>query len=83
MAIAQHLAALNLQRQADGKLAASNHVTALVDLSIKLQDLDAVVDAGLDLFDQLQTLNHPEVELALDEGCLLGSGPNRRHRQRT
>lgn len=82
LAIAQHLVALNIQRQADGKLAASNHVTELVDLSITLQDLDGFVDAGLDLFDQLQTLNHPEVELALDEKRLLGSRPNRQHRRR-
>ncbi len=66
LAIAKHLVEQNVARKREGTSAAARYVSELVEIAIQLQEIDGFSEAGLDLFDQLQTLNHPDVENVLD-----------------
>ena len=78
LAIAKHLVEQNVARQKEGPKAIARHVSELVEIAIQLQEIDGFGEAGLDLFDKLQTLNHPDVEIVLDEQGLHGVRPARR-----
>ena len=82
MAIAKHLVAQNVARQKEGTSATARHVSELVEIAIQLQEIDGFSEAGLDLFDKLQTLNHPDVEIVLDEQGLHGVRSHRRVKRR-
>lgn len=47
---------------------AARHVSELIDLALTLQNMPGQLDAGLDLFERLQSLNQYECELVLQEG---------------
>ena len=82
LAIAQHLADQNLARQKEGPQAMARYVSELVEISIQLQEIEGFGEPGLDLFDKLQTLNHPDVEIVLDEQGLHGVRPASRVNRR-
>ena len=82
LAIAKHLVEQNVERQKEGPKAIARHVSELVEIAIQLQEIDGFSEAGLDLFDQLQTLNHPDVEIVLDEQGLHGVRSHRRVKRR-
>jgi len=82
LAITKHLVEQNVARQKEGTQAAARHVSELVEVAIQLQEIDGFSEAGLDLFDQLQTLNHPDVEIVLDEQGLHGVRSHRRVKRR-
>ncbi len=82
LAIAQHLADQNLARQKEGPQAMARYVSELVEISIQLQEIKGFGEPGLDLFDKLQTLNHPDVEIVLDDQGLHGVRSERRVKRR-
>lgn len=47
---------------------AARHVSELIDLALTLQNMPGQLEAGLDLFERLQSLNQYECELVLKEG---------------
>lgn len=75
LAIAKHLVEQNVARKKEGPKAIARHVSELVEISIQLQEIDGFSEAGLDLFDKLQTLHHPDVENVLDGKGLHGVRP--------
>lgn len=82
LAIAKHLVEQNVARKKEGPKAIARHVSELVEIAIQLQEIDGFSEAGLDLFDKLQTLNHPDVEIVLDEQGLHGVRSHRRVKRR-
>ena len=81
-AVAKLLVEQNVAKQKEGTQATARYVSELVEIAIQLQEIDGFSKAGLDLFDQLQTLNHPDVEIVLDEQGLHGVRPSFRVQRR-
>jgi hypothetical protein len=75
LAIAKHLVEQNVARKKEGPKAIARYVSELVEIAIQLQEIDGFSEAGLDLFDKLQTLHHPDVENVLDGKGLHGVRP--------
>lgn len=75
--LANRIVDLDEQAQKDRTSLAGRYVSELVELSIALQEQDDWRDRGLDLFERLQQLNHPEVEYVLRDQDAQPQSPRR------